>query len=189
MSYAPHLVACAIGMALGGATMHVFDGTELGKEQVAHARDNEANTQKLTSLSEGAAKAASDAVAAHNAAAARIAALDDRYHHERKIHEADTAKNRAAIAGGTRRLRVAIADATSRDHSGPANQGATAGGMGDGPRRYAELSPEVGRALFEIVDNADGDARAKADYLQQYVIMLQKQGIVARSKDLGEGPQ
>lgn len=176
MSYVPHLVACAIGMALGGATMHVFDGSELAKEQTAHARDNETNAQKLASLSEGAAKAAGDAIAAHNAAAARIAALNEQFYRERTFHEADNAKNRAAVADGTRRLRIAIANAGSEHTSDPS---AAAGGMGNGARRYAELSPEVGKDLFEIVDDADVDARAKAEYLQGYICAIQARGIIS----------
>jgi hypothetical protein len=43
----------------------------------------------------------------------------------------------------------------------------------------AELSPAFGSALFAIVDDADVDARAKADYLQRYVCALQRQGMIA----------
>ncbi|WP_250483315.1 lysis system i-spanin subunit Rz [Caballeronia sp. GaOx3] len=163
-------------MAAGGAAVHIFDRSELAKEHTAHARDNEANAQKLASLSDGAAKAASAAIVAHNAAAARIAALDDQYHRERTSHEADNAKNRAAVADGTRRLRIAVANAGNEHTSDPS---AAAGGMGDGTRRYAELSPAVGRDLFEIADDADRDARAKAEYLQAYIGTLQSRGIIS----------
>ncbi|MDR5771230.1 MULTISPECIES: lysis system i-spanin subunit Rz, partial [unclassified Caballeronia] len=106
----------------------------------------------------------------------RIAALDEQFHRERISHEADNAKNRAAIADGTRRLRVAIAKTTSGGIA-PLT-GTTAGGMGDGASRYAELSPEIGRDLFAIVDDADGNARMKATYLQHYVLMLQRRGLI-----------
>ncbi|MDR5771152.1 MULTISPECIES: lysis system i-spanin subunit Rz [unclassified Caballeronia] len=163
-------------MALGGASMHVFDGSKLAEEQTAHARDNGANAQKLASLLEGAAKAGIAAIVAHNAAAARIAALDDQYHRERTSHDAENAKNRAAVADGTRRLRIAIANAGNEHTSDPS---AAAGGMGDGTRRYAELSPAVGKDLFGIVDDADSDARAKAEYLQAYICALQTRGVVS----------
>ncbi|GAB5100486.1 lysis system i-spanin subunit Rz [Caballeronia sp. HLA56] len=178
------LTACAVGFAAGGAALHVFDSSQLANERAAHARDNEVNAQKLASLSESAAKAASKAVAAHNAAITNIAKLDDQYHHERKTHEVDNAKNRAAIADGTRRVRIAISNARCGHTSDPS---AAAGGVGDGTRRYAELSPEVGKYLFEIADDADTDARAKAEYLQQYVATLQRHGLVARSRLSGEG--
>ncbi|MDR5771095.1 MULTISPECIES: lysis system i-spanin subunit Rz [unclassified Caballeronia] len=184
MTYAPYLVVCVAGIAIGGAALHIFDSSQLAKEQAAHARDNEANVRTLATLSEGAAKAASAAIAAHNTAAARIAALDEQFHRERISHEADNAKNRAAIADGTRRLRIAIANA-SANHSGAANPSPAAGRMGDGARRYAELPPEIGRDLFAIVDDADGDARLKAEYLQHYVLMLQKRGIIARGEPEG----
>ncbi|MDR5775587.1 MULTISPECIES: lysis system i-spanin subunit Rz [unclassified Caballeronia] len=185
MSHAPYLIICVVGVAVGGAAVHVFDRSQLAKEQAAHARDNEANVRNIATLSERAAKAASDAIAAHNTAAARIAALDEQFHRERISHEADNAKNRAAIADGTRRLRIAIADAGSTDHSGAANPSSAAGGMGDGASRYAELSPTVGAALFEIVDDADGDARMKATYLQHYVLMLQRRGLITGGEPSG----
>ncbi|MDR5771014.1 MULTISPECIES: lysis system i-spanin subunit Rz [unclassified Caballeronia] len=180
MSYAPYLIAgltaCAVGVAIGGGAVHVFDNSQLATEQAAHARDNEANVRKLATLSEHAAKEASVAIAAHNAAAARIAALDQQFHREKTSHEADNAKNRTAIAHGTRRLRIAITKKTSGVNA--PGTGTTAGGMGDGARRYAELSPTVGAALFAIVDDADGDARMRATYLQHYVLMLQRRGLI-----------
>ncbi|MDR5776784.1 lysozyme, partial [Caballeronia sp. LZ002] len=94
MKYAPYLIVCVAGIAIGGAALHIFDSSQLAKEQAAHARDNEANVRKLATLSEGAAKAARAAIAAHNTAAARIAALDEQFHRERISHEADNAKNR-----------------------------------------------------------------------------------------------
>ncbi|MDR5777685.1 MULTISPECIES: lysis system i-spanin subunit Rz [unclassified Caballeronia] len=188
MSYAPYLIAgltaCAVGVAIGGGAVHVFDNSQLATEQAAHARDNEANVRKLATLSEHAAKDASVAIAAHNKAAARIAALDEQFHRERIFHEADNAKNRAAIADGTRRLRIATANA-SANHSGAANPSPAAGRVGDGARRYAELPPEIGRDLFGIADDADSDARAKAEYLQRYLCTLQRQGFIAGSCAFG----
>ncbi|MDR5805487.1 lysis system i-spanin subunit Rz [Caballeronia sp. LZ001] len=185
MSYAPYVIVCVAGIAIGGAALHIFDSSQLAKEQAAHARDNEASVRKLATLSEAAAKAASAAITAHNTAAARIAALDEQFHRERISHEADNAKNRAAIADGTRRLRIAIADAGSTDHSGAANPSPAAGRVGDGARRYAELPPEIGRDLFGIADDADSDARAKAEYLQRYLCTLQRQGFIAGSCAFG----
>lgn len=179
MSYAPQFIVLALGVAIGGAAIHVFDSSVLAGEQTAHARDNETHARELASFSEGAAKAASGVIAAHNAAAARIAALDEQFNRERNSHEADNAKNRAAIADGTRRLRIAIANAASADHSGATSPSAAAGGMGDGTGRYAELPSKVGKDLFKIVDDADGDARAKAEYLQAYICALQRRGVVS----------
>ncbi|MDR5801656.1 lysis system i-spanin subunit Rz [Caballeronia sp. LZ001] len=168
------------GVVIGAMGMHAFDGPQLVFEQAAHARDNEANAQKLSALSDAAAKAASEAIASHNAAAAQIAALDKRFFKEVASHEADNAKSRAAISDGSRRLRIATANA-SANHSGAANPSPAAGGMGDGAGRYAELSPAVGAALFKIADDADGDARAKAQYLQHYIEVLQARGVIGQA--------
>ncbi|WP_157696252.1 hypothetical protein [Caballeronia temeraria] len=51
--------------------------------------------------------------------------------------------------------------------------------MGDRTGGTAELSPTFGSALFGIVDDADSDARAKAEDLQHYVCILQQQGVIA----------
>ncbi|WP_250464111.1 lysis system i-spanin subunit Rz [Caballeronia sp. GAFFF2] len=174
------------GVVIGATAMHASDNAQLVLEQAAHARDNEANAQKLSAVSDVAAKAASESIAAHNAAAAQIAALDKRFSKELASHEDDNAKNRDAVADGTRRLRIAIADAERR--SSAANSSSAAGGVGDGTRRYAELSPAVGTALFGIVDDADNDARRKAEYLQRYICALQKQGVIAgRCSDRSRG--
>ncbi|MDR5775592.1 MULTISPECIES: lysis system i-spanin subunit Rz [unclassified Caballeronia] len=165
------------GVAIGATAMHAFDGPQLVLEQAAHARDNEANAQKLSALSDATEKAASGAIASHNAAAAQIAKLDKRFFKEVASHEADNAKSRAAIADGSRRLRIATANA-SANHSGAANPSPATGRVGDGARRYAELPPEIGRDLFAIVDDADGNARMKATYLQHYVLMLQRRGLI-----------
>ncbi|WP_250507686.1 lysis system i-spanin subunit Rz [Caballeronia sp. GAFFF3] len=173
------VIAGAIGIAIGGAAVHTVDATKLATEQTAHARDNEINAQKLQAVSDAAASAARAAIAKQNDAAAQLAQLDDKLNQEKASHEADNAKNRAAIADGARRLRVAVTAYTPANSGNAADSGASAGSVGDGAGGTAELSPAFGSALFGIVDDADGDARAKAEYLQHYVCILQQQGIVA----------
>ncbi|MFM0135113.1 lysis system i-spanin subunit Rz [Caballeronia grimmiae] len=175
------IIAGAIGIALGGAAVHTVDNTTLSTEKAAHARDNEANEAKLKAVSDAAAKASSDAIAASNAAGAKLSQLDFQLAQEKASHEADNAKNRAAIADGTRRLRVAVTAFAPASGGSAADSGASAGSVGNGASGYAELSPAVGSALFGIVDDADSDARAKAEYLQRYVCVLQQQGVIAGS--------
>ncbi|MDR5815773.1 lysis system i-spanin subunit Rz [Caballeronia sp. LZ033] len=177
------IIAGALGIAIGGAALHTVDSTKLSAEQAAHARDNAANAQKLLAVSDAAASAARAAIAKQNEAGEQLAQLDSQLSQEKASHEADNAKNRAAIADGARRLRVAVTAYTPAGGGNAADSGAGASGVGDGAGGTAELSPAFGSALFGIVDDADSDARAKADYLQRYVCILQRQGVIAGSCD------
>lgn len=173
------IIAGVVGIGIGGAALHTVDDTKLAAEQTAHARDNAAYEAKLKAVSDAAAQAASDAIAEQNSAAAQLAALDTQLNEEKASHEADNAKNRAAIADGTRRLRVAVTAFAPASGGNSAGSGASASSVGDGAGGTAELSPAFGSALFGIVDDADSDARAKAEYLQRYVCVLQQQGVIA----------
>ena len=173
------IIAGALGIAIGGAAVHTVSATKLATEQAAHARDNEANALKLKAASDSAASAARSAIARQNDAALQLAQLDDKLNQEKASHEADNAKNRAAIAAGARRLRVAVTAYSRASGGNAAASGASAFGMGDEAGGTAELSPAFGSALFGIVDDADSDARAKAEYLQKYVCILQQQGVIA----------
>ncbi|WP_250477393.1 lysis system i-spanin subunit Rz [Caballeronia sp. INML1] len=173
------IIASALGIALGGAAVHTVDSTKLSAEQTLHARDNELNAQKLQAASDAAASAARAAIAQQNDAATQIAALDTQLNQEKASHDADNAKNRAAIADGARRLRVAVTAYAPASSGNAADSGASAGSLGDGAGGTAELSPAFGSDLFGIVDDADADARAKAEYLQHYVCILQQQGVIA----------
>jgi hypothetical protein len=178
------IIAGALGIAIGGAAVHTVDATKLATEQLAHARDNEVNVQKLQAVSDAAASAARSAIAKQNDAAAQLAQLDETLNQEKASHDADNAKNRAAIADGARRLRVAVTAYTPASGGNAADPGASARSVGDGAGGTAELSPAFGSALFGIADDADSDARAKADYLQHYVCILQQQGVIAGSCSL-----
>lgn len=173
------IVAGVVGIVIGGAALHTVDATKLSAEQTAHARDNVVCEAKLKAVSDAAAKASSDAIAASNAAGAKLAQLDSQLAQEKASHEADNAKNRAAIADGTRRLRVAVTAFAPAGGGNSADSGASASSVGDGAGGTAELSPAFGSALFGIVDDADSDARAKTEYLQRYVCVLQQQGVIA----------
>ncbi|WP_250489997.1 lysis system i-spanin subunit Rz [Caballeronia sp. INML2] len=173
------IIASALGIAIGGAAVHTVDATKLASEQTVHARDNEINAQKLQAVSDAAASAARAAIAKQNDASTQIASLDAELIQEKASHDSDNAKNRAAIADGARRLRVAVTAYAPASSGNVADSGASASSVGNGAGGTAELSPAFGSALFEIVDDADSDARAKAEYLQHYVCILQQQGLIA----------
>lgn len=179
------LIAGLLGVAIGAGGAYTYESRELALEQAAHARDNARHANDLTFISKAALDAEQRAIEAHTVAEGRIAAMDQQLTQEKQAHEADNARNRAAIADGTRRLRIAV----SNFHSAGGNEagsGTAAGGVGDGASGTAELPRAFGLALFTIVDDADSDARAKADYLQRYVCILQRQGLIAGTCNLPE---
>jgi hypothetical protein len=168
------LAAGLLGIAIGAGGAHEFDsnryGAQLSAEQAAHARDNEQHANDLNLISKAALDAEQRAVDAHTVAEGKIATLDDQLTKEKQVHEAENARNRAAIADGARRLRIAV----SNFHPASGNEADTASGtvsVGDGTAGTAELPPAVGVALFSIADDADDD-RQKVIYLQGYVCAI-----------------
>lgn len=178
------IAAGFLGIAIGVGGTYALDanhyGAQLDREKAMRARDNEQHANDLNVMSKAALDAEDRAIAAHDRAASEVAAADAQYLKEKEVHEADNARNRNAIADGTRRLRIAVTNfapvATGGDKAGG---GASAGSLGYGAGGTADLSPAFGVALFGIADDADGDARAKADYLQHYVCILEQQGLIA----------
>jgi prophage endopeptidase len=168
------IAAGLLGIAVGAGGAHEFDanhyGAQLSAEKAAHAADNEQHANDLNAISKTALDAYQDAIHDHTVAEGKIATLDDQLTKEKQAHEADNAKNRADIADGSRRLRIAVSNFQSAAAGGDqAGSAASAGGVGDGASGTAELSRPFGLALFTIVDDADNDARAKVAYLQGYV--------------------
>lgn len=177
------IAAGLLGLAIGAGGGYEFTAnhyeTKLSAEQASHAHDNEQHANDLNLISKAALDAENRAVETHTVAEGKIATLDDQLMKEKNAHEADNKRNRAAIADGSRRLRIAVSNfrAASGDQ---ANGSATAGGMGDGTSGTADLPPAWGSALFGIFDDADNDARAKAGYLQGYVQQLENSGYIVK---------
>lgn len=182
----PYLIAALAGAIFGagmaGTITHTVDSAhygaliQTGKVQLAGERA--AHQADLTEVAEAASAAQDAAIVQHNADQAALAKLDVQFTQEKAKHEKDNAQNRAAIADGARRLRIAVENFHA-DGSNAAAQGASASGVGDGSGGTAELPPAFGSTLYGIADDADADARAKADYLQQYVCQLEESGVVA----------
>lgn len=164
-------------LAIGAGGAYVYENRALLTEQAAHARDDARHANDLNLISKAALDAENRAIDAHDRAASDVAAIDAQLTQEKKAHESDDARNRALIADGSRRLRIAVSNFHPTG-SQQAGSGAGAAGVGNGASGTAELSPAWGSALFGIFDDADSDARAKADYLQRYVRALQQQGMI-----------
>jgi prophage endopeptidase len=178
------IAAVLLGAAIGAGTTHELDanhyGALLSTEQAAHARDNEQHAKALKAVSDAALDAEQNAIQNQKVALGQIFTLDAQITQEKTAHEADNAKNRAAIADGTRRLRIAVTNYTpTPSGSGSTGTGSSPGSVGDGAGGTAELPPAFGSALFTIVDDADNDARAKVEYLQRFICVAQRQGVVA----------
>lgn len=181
------LAAALLGIAIGAGGTHALDanhyGAQLATEKAVHAHDNEQHANDLNLISKAALDAEQRAIDNHTIAEGKIATLDDQLTKEKEAHEADNKLNRDAIADGNRRLRIAV----SNFHSASGDQAGSSAGAGsvvDGASGYAYLPSATGLALFSIADDADSDARAKADYLQRYVCILQRQGLVVGTCEL-----
>ncbi|MBN3853841.1 lysozyme [Paraburkholderia sp. Ac-20340] len=173
----PYILAAVIGGAIGYGVEHLYLGTELANERAARASDSERHANDLSLISKAALDAEQRAIDTHTVAEGKITTLDQQLTQEKEAHEADNARNRAAIADGTRRLRITVSNFRAAG-SNEADRGAGTGSVGDGAGGTAELPRPFGLALFAIADDADNDARAKADYLQGYVCVLQRQGLI-----------
>lgn len=175
----PYLLAAALGAGGAWVVKANIDGVVLAHEQAAHDKDNERHANDLNAISKAALDSEQRAIDAHTVAEGKIATLDDQLTKEMQAHETDNARNRAAIADGSRRLRIAVSN-FSPAGSDQAGTTSGAGGVGDGASGWADLPPAWGSALFGIFDDADNDARAKADYLQKYVSQLEASGYIIK---------
>ncbi|AUT52368.1 lysozyme [Paraburkholderia caribensis] len=185
----PYLItgvaAGLLGIAIGAGGAYTYESRALAIERAAHAHDDEQHANDLNAISKAALDAEQRAIDAHTVAEGMIATLDDQLTKEKEAHEADNARNRAAIADGSRRLRIAVSNFRPAG-GGQADSSSGTGSVGDGTSGTAELSPAFGVALFGIVDDGDGDARAKADYLQRFVCVLQQQGMIEGACSLAQ---
>lgn len=171
------LAAALVGAMIGAGGAYTWENRALLAEQAAHVRDDAQHANDLNLISKAALDAENRAIDAHNQAASDIAAIGTQLVQEKEAHEADNARNRTLIADGTRRLRIAVSNFHPAGGE-QASSGTGTGGVGDDASGTADISPAAGSALFGIVDDADGDARAKAEYLQRYVCDLQRRGMI-----------
>ncbi|NIF51396.1 lysis system i-spanin subunit Rz [Burkholderia sp. Ax-1724] len=172
-----------LGIAIGGGSAYTWESSALQAEKATHARDNEQHANDLNAISKAALDAEQRAIHDHTVAEGRITTLGDQLTKEKEAHEADNARNRAAIADGTRRLRIAV---TNFHPAGGEQADTTAGSsdVGDGAAGTAELSRPFGLALFSIADDADADRR-KVIYLQGYVCAIRPETVGCTTTAIG----
>ncbi|OXI67374.1 lysozyme [Burkholderia sp. AU28863] len=157
----PYLLAALLGAAAGAAVEHLIGARQLADEKAARARDAQRHVGELTVISQAALAAEQRAIAAHDAAASQVAAVDAQLTKERTDHETDNRSLRAALAAGTDRLRVAVRNCTTAGSDGlPGTSGAAS--MGDGAAAVADLDPAVAERVFGIA----GDDQREIDKLK-----------------------
>lgn len=157
----PYLLAALLGAAAGAGLDHLIGVRKLADEQVARASDAQRHAEDLTSISHAALAAEQRAIAAHDAAASQVAAVDARLTKERTDHETESRSLRAALAADTDRLRVAVRNCTAASSDGlPGATGAS--GVGDGSAALADLDPAVAERVFGVA----GDDQREIDKLK-----------------------
>ncbi|WP_197328712.1 lysis system i-spanin subunit Rz [Ralstonia syzygii] len=140
---------------------------ETATARAQHARD-------LKAVSDTALTAEREASASSQAAAQKIEALDGQLTKERQTHEADSRNYRTALAAGTERLRVAVANCSAG--RGDVSDAASAAGVGDGATAYADLDAATTQRVFSV---AADDQREidKLRALQGYVCAVRPETI------------
>lgn len=155
-----YLLAALLGMAAGAGIEHLISAHRLADEQAARALDAQRHAEALGTISRAALDAEQRAIAAHDAAASAVAAVDQRTTKERNEHEAESRSLRAALAAGTERLRVAVRHCTAAGGDGvPGASSAT--GVGDGVAAYADVDAAVAERVFGVA----GDDQREIDKL------------------------
>ncbi|KVP48377.1 lysis system i-spanin subunit Rz [Burkholderia ubonensis] len=157
----PYLLAALLGAAAGASIEHLIGARELADEQAARAADAQRHAGDLTSISQAALAAEQRAIAAHDAAASQVAAVDAQLTKERIDHETENRSMRAALAAGTDRLRVAVRNCTATSADGlPGAAGAAS--VGDGAAVVADIDPAVAERVFAVA----GDDQREIDKLK-----------------------
>ncbi|WP_034207223.1 lysis system i-spanin subunit Rz [Burkholderia cepacia] len=166
----PYLLAALLGAAAGATAEHLIGARQLADEKAARARDAERHAGELTAVSKAALAAEQRAIAVHDAAASRVAAVDVQLTKERTDHETENRSYRAALAAGTDRVRVAVRNCTATSADGvPRTTGAA--GVGNGAAAVADLDPAVAERAFAVA----GDDQREIDKLkavQEYVCAI-----------------
>lgn len=145
------MASAAVGAGVAWSLEATLGAKTLAREQAAHARDNERHALEIKRISDRAARAASDALAAEQAMEARTSQLDASLTRERIRHETEAAKLRTALAAGTQRLRIAVRNCQPAAAGGgvlPGYSGTP--GVGHGAATTADLDPATARRLVEF---------------------------------------
>ncbi|KWZ53275.1 lysozyme [Burkholderia ubonensis] len=157
----PYLLAALLGAAIGAGVERLVGARRLADEQAARAADAQRHAGDLTTISQAALAAEQRAIAAHDAAASRVAAVDAQLTKERNDHENENRSVRAALAAGTDRLRVAVRNCAAAGADGlPGAAGAA--GVGDGAAAVADIDPAVAERVFAVA----GDDQREIDKLK-----------------------
>ncbi|MEB2499524.1 lysis system i-spanin subunit Rz [Burkholderia cenocepacia] len=162
-----YVLVALIGAAFGVVVDEHVCSQRLATERAARASDNARHATELGAMSKATLDAEQRAIAAHDAAATRIAESDARLYREREAHESDSRAFRDQLATGAQRLRVAVSNCSAdRDDrvSGPAS----AASMGDGTVAYADLDRATAQRVFGVAER-DQSEIDKLRALQDYV--------------------
>ncbi|KVN92526.1 lysis system i-spanin subunit Rz [Burkholderia ubonensis] len=157
----PYLLAALLGAAIGAGVERLVGARRLADEQAARAADAQRHAGDLTTISQAALAAEQRAIAAHDAAASRVAAVDAQLTKERNDHENENRSMRAALAAGTDRLRVAVRNCTAAGSDGLPGAAGTAG-VGDGAAAFADVDPATAERVFAVA----GDDQREIDKLK-----------------------
>ncbi|MCG1042490.1 lysis protein [Mycetohabitans sp. B8] len=151
---------------LCGAAVNFYFRVQRAQAHAEAAAVRERRALDLKAISDAALAAERKAAENSRAAAQRIEALDAQLTKERQAHETDSRRYRAALAAGTERLRVAVANCSTRGDN--LSGTASTASVGDGATAYADLNSTIAERVFAVV--ADDQRQIdKLRVLQRYV--------------------
>lgn len=166
MQITPSWILAAVAAALSGAAVSLYYRAELAHAHAETSAIRAKHALDIKAISDAALAAERQSLADRQTAAKRIESLDSELTKERQTHEADSRTYRAALATGTQRLRVAVANCSASARRVP---GATpAASVDNGTAAYADLDPAVAQRVFEVAA-ADQREIDKLRALQGYV--------------------
>lgn len=179
MQITPSWILAAVAAALSGAAVSLYYRAELAHAHAETAAVRAQHALEIKALSDTALAAERQSLADRQAAAQKIESLDSELTKERQTHEADSRTYRAALATGTQRLRVAVANC-SASARGMSNAASTAS-VDNGAAAYADLDPAIAQRIFEV---AADDQREidKLRALQGYVYAVRPETIGGGSR-------
>jgi prophage endopeptidase len=143
------IVATGITVAiLSGVAVSLYYRAQLARVQAETAAVREQHARDLKTISDAALASERQASANSQAAAQKIEALDAQLTKERQTHETDSRNYRTALAAGTERLRVAVANCATSASDVSDTTGAA--GVGDGTAAYADLDAATAQRIFSV---------------------------------------
>lgn len=169
----PYLLSLLAGIAFGWWVTQNRYSADI-------ARSDEKHAAEMKSVSDAAAKSASDNLAKVKEAQANLADLDKKSSEELQNAQDANSSLRNDVALGKRRVLIAQSKLTTCQRG----NGGVSGTSSVGDAGSFELSGDTGSDILSLRSGIIAD-RAKITYLQNYISLMQSKGVISGSQSGG----